>query len=403
MRRLPLDTNNIIKNSLRYLVNNYFRFPIVLVRGEGCRVWDVDGKEYIDFASGLGTTNLGHCHPKIIEAVKDQVETLIHISNFYHIVPQVEMAMLLVENSFADRVFFCNSGAEANEAAIKLARKYSRDKYGDQRYEVISTKGSFHGRTIASLSATCQEKLWKGFEPMLVGFQYVPFDNIEETEKAISDKTCAIIVEPIQGEGGVNIPSEGYLKKLRGLCDKNNLLLIFDEVQTGMGRTGKLFAYEHENVSPDIMTLAKSLGGGLPIGAMLATNDVAETFTPGSHGSTFGGNPLACAAGIAALKVILEENLLENSSKVGNYFIDRLKGLQMKYDFIKDLRGRGLMIGMEIDFEGKKIVELCAEKGFIINCTMERILRFLPPLMIGEKEVDLLIDMLNEIFKGLKS
>jgi len=403
MRRLPLDTNNIIKNSLRYLVNNYFRFPIVLVRGEGCKVWDVDGKEYIDFASGLGTTNLGHCHPKIIEAVKDQVETLIHISNFYHIVPQVEMAMLLVENSFADRVFFCNSGAEANEAAIKLARKYSRDRYGDQRYEVISTRGSFHGRTIASLSATCQEKLWKGFEPMLVGFQYVPFDNIEETEKTISDKTCAIIVEPIQGEGGVNIPSEGYLKKLRGLCDKNNLLLILDEVQTGMGRTGKLFAYEHENVSPDIMTLAKSLGGGLPIGAMLATNDVAETFTPGSHGSTFGGNPLSCAAGIAALKVILEENLLENSSKVGNYFIDRLKGLQMKYDFIKDLRGRGLMIGMEIDFEGKKIVELCAEKGFIINCTMERILRFLPPLMIGEKEVDLLIDMLNEIFKGLKS
>jgi len=403
MRRLPLDTNNIIKNSLRYLVNNYFRFPIVLVRGEGCKVWDVDGKEYIDFASGLGTTNLGHCHPKIIEAVKDQVETLIHISNFYHIVPQVEMAMLLVENSFADRVFFCNSGAEANEAAIKLARKYSRDRYGDQRYEVISTRGSFHGRTIASLSATCQEKLWKGFEPMLVGFQYVPFDNIEETEKAISDKTCAIIVEPIQGEGGVNIPSEGYLKKLRGLCDKNNLLLIFDEVQTGMGRTGKLFAYEHENVSPDIMTLAKSLGGGLPIGAMLATNDVAETFTPGSHGSTFGGNPLACAAGIAALKVILEENLLENCSKVGNYFIDRLKGLQMKYDFIKDLRGRGLMIGMEIDFEGKKIVELCAEKGFIINCTMERTLRFLPPLMIGEKEVDLLIDMLNEIFKGLES
>lgn len=398
-----MDTNNIIKNSLRYLVNNYFRFPIVLVRGEGCKVWDVDGKEYIDFASGLGTTNLGHCHPKIIEAVKDQVETLIHISNFYHIVPQVEMAMLLVENSFADRVFFCNSGAEANEAAIKLARKYSRDRYGDQRYEVISTRGSFHGRTIASLSATCQEKLWKGFEPMLVGFQYVPFDNIEETEKAISDKTCAIIVEPIQGEGGVNIPSEGYLKKLRGLCDKNNLLLIFDEVQTGMGRTGKLFAYEHENVSPDIMTLAKSLGGGLPIGAMLATNDVAETFTPGSHGSTFGGNPLACAAGIAALKVILEENLLENCSKVGNYFIDRLKGLQMKYDFIKDLRGRGLMIGMEIDFEGKKIVELCAEKGFIINCTMERTLRFLPPLMIGEKEVDLLIDMLNEIFKGLES
>ncbi|HUU49612.1 MAG TPA: acetylornithine transaminase [Nitrospinota bacterium] len=398
-----MDTNNIIKNSLRYLVNNYFRFPIVLVRGEGCKVWDVDGKEYIDFASGLGTTNLGHCHPKIIEAVKDQVETLIHISNFYHIVPQVEMAMLLVENSFADRVFFCNSGAEANEAAIKLARKYSRDRYGDQRYEVISTRGSFHGRTIASLSATCQEKLWKGFEPMLVGFQYVPFDNIEETEKTISDKTCAIIVEPIQGEGGVNIPSEGYLKKLRGLCDKNNLLLILDEVQTGMGRTGKLFAYEHENVSPDIMTLAKSLGGGLPIGAMLATNDVAETFTPGSHGSTFGGNPLSCAAGMAALKVILEENLLENSSKVGNYFIDRLKGLQMKYDFIKDLRGRGLMIGMEIDFEGKKIVELCAEKGFIINCTMERILRFLPPLMIGEKEVDLLIDMLNEIFKGLKS
>lgn len=397
-----MDAKSIIKDSSKYLINNYSRFPIALVRGEGCKVWDVDEKEYIDFASGLGTTNLGHCHPKIIKAVRDQVETLIHVSNFYHIVPQVEMAVLLVKNSFADRVFFCNSGAEANEAAIKLARKYSIDKYGDQRYEVISTKGSFHGRTIASLSATGQEKLWRGFEPLLIGFQYVPFDNIEETEKAISDKTCAIIIEPIQGEGGVNIPSKGYLKRLRSLCDKNNLLLIFDEVQTGMGRTGKLFTYEYEDVAPDIMTLAKSLGGGLPIGAMLATNDVAETFTPGSHGSTFGGNPLACAAGTAALKIILEENLLENCCKVGSYFINRLKGLQLKYDFIKDLRGKGLMIGMEVDFDGREIVELCAEKGFIINCTMDRILRFLPPLMIDEKEVDLLVDILDEIFKGLK-
>jgi acetylornithine/N-succinyldiaminopimelate aminotransferase len=396
-----VNTDGIVNDSLKYLMNTYTRFPIALVRGEGCRVWDAEGKEYIDFASGFGTTNFGHCHPKIVEAVKKQVSALIHVSNLYHIVPQTELAKLLVENSFADRVFFCNSGAEANEAAIKLARKYSMEKYGEERYEVISMKGSFHGRTMATLSATGQEKIWKGFEPKLSGFRYVPFDDIKETEKAVTDKTCAIIVEPIQGEGGVNVPREGYLKELRSLCDQHDLLLIVDEVQTGMGRTGKLFAYEHEDIAPDIMTLAKSMAGGMAMGAMLATEEIAGALGPGSHGSTFGGNPPVCAAGVAALKIIQEENLLENCRKIGAYFTKKLNTLKAKYGFIRDIRGRGLMIAFEIDFEGKEIVELCAKKGFIINCVQEKVLRFLPPLNIGEQEVDLLLDTLDEIFKGL--
>lgn len=397
-----MDTKSIVGDSKKYLINNYSRYPIALVRGEGFKVWDAEGKEYLDFASGLGTTSLGHCHPEVTRALEQQVKTLIHVSNFYHILPQTEMARLLVENSFAQKVFFCNSGAEANEAAMKLARKYSVENFGKERYEVITMKGSFHGRTMATLSATGQNKLWKGFEPILPGFQYVPFDDIEEVEKKVSKKTCAVIVEPIQGEVGVNVPHEGYLKSLRDLCDKNNLILIVDEVQTGMGRTGKLFAYEYEGIVPDIMTLAKSLGGGVAIGAMLATDKVGQAFSPGSHGSTFGGNPLACAAGKAALKALLKGNLLENCCKVGSYFMDRLSGLKSKYDFIKDLRGRGLMIGMEVDLDGREIVEACAKRGFIINCTMERVLRFLPPLMIGEKEVDLLVGALDEIFKGIK-
>jgi acetylornithine/N-succinyldiaminopimelate aminotransferase len=401
-RRLSLKTEGIVSDSLKYLMNNYARFPIALVRGEGCRVWDADGREYIDFASGFGTTNLGHCHPKVVKAVQEQVKTLIHVSNLYHILPQAELGRLLVENSFADRVFFCNSGAEANEAAIKLARKYSIEKHGEERYDILSTNDSFHGRTMATLSATGQEKLWKGFEPKLGGFHYIPFDDIDAAKKAVTEKTCAIIVEPVQGEGGVNVPYQGYLKDLRSLCDEKDILLIVDEVQTGMGRTGRLFAYEHEEMAPDIMTLAKSLAGGVAIGAMLATEKIAPAFGPGSHGSTFGGNPLATAAGIAALKAIKEENLLENCCRVGSYFMERLGELKSRYAFIKDVRGKGLMIGCELDFAGKGIVEKCAEKGFFINCTMDKVLRFLPPLVISEKEVDLLVSTLDEIFKGIK-
>jgi len=397
-----LKTEGIVNDSLKYLINNYARFPIALVRGEACRVWDADGREYIDFASGFGTTNLGHCHPKVVEAVQEQVKTLIHVSNLYHIPPQTELARLLVENSFADRVFFCNSGAEANEAAIKLARKYSSEKYGEERYDILSAKDSFHGRTMATLSATGQEKLWKGFEPKLSGFHYIPFNDIDAAKKAVTEKTCAVIVEPVQGEGGVNVPYPGYLKDLRSLCDENDILLIVDEVQTGMGRTGKLFAYEHEEMTPDIMALAKSLAGGVAIGAMLATEKIAAAFGPGSHGSTFGGNPLATAAGIAAMKAIKEENLLANCCRVGIYFMEKLEGLKSQYAFIKDIRGKGLMIGCELDFAGKEIVEKCAEKGFFINCTMDKVLRFLPPLVISEKEVDLLVSTLDEIFKGIR-
>lgn len=385
----------------KYIVNTYTRYPVVLVRGLGFKVWDTEDKEYIDFISGLGVNNVGHCHPKVVEAIKKQAETLIHVSNLYYIKSQAQLAKILVENSFADKCFFCNSGAEANEAAIKLARKSAKENFGSQKYEIITMKESFHGRTLATVTATAQEKFHKGFEPLLPGFKYVPYNDISSVEKSISKNTCAILVEPIQGEGGVNVPNDNYLKDLRKLCDDYNLLLIFDEVQTGMGRTGTLFAYEHSKIEPDIMTLAKSLGGGMAIGAMLAKEKVAQSFVPGSHASTFGGNPLASAAGVAAVTAIIEEGMLSKCQEAGRYFIKKLENLKGKYPFIKEVRGKGLMIGLELGFEGKEIVNTCLEKGFLINCTMGTVLRFLPPLIITEKEVDQLIATLDNIFKNL--
>jgi len=343
----------------------------------------------------------------VVQAIQDQSRKLIHISNFYHIEPQIELAKMLVESSFADKAFFCNSGAEANEAAIKLAKKYAKDIGHAERFEIISMERSFHGRTMLTMSATGQEKIQKGFDPLVPGFTYVPFDDIEAARRAITPRTCGIIVEPIQGEGGVNCPSEGYLRGLRELCSERQILLIFDEVQVGMGRTGRLFAHEHEGVYPDIMTLAKSLAGGVPIGAMLATEKVAKSFTPGTHASTFGGNPLATAAGVASLTVMLEDNILENCRRVGGHFLSRLMDLKAKYPFVKEVRGRGLILGMELDFEGNEIVNQCIDEGFLINCTMGNILRFLPPLIVTAEEVDELLRTLDGIFakrgKGNKS
>lgn len=394
-----LSMKDLISKTDQYIFHTYTRSPIVLTRGEGMKVWDSEGKEYLDFVSGLAVLNVGHLHPRVIEAIHQQSKKLMHVSNLYYTEPQIKLAELLATHSFADKVFFCNSGAEANEAAIKLTRKVFKDKGETNRYEIITMKNGFHGRSIATLSATGQEKFHHGFEPLVKGFTYVPFNNAHAVEKAITDATCAVMVEPIQGEGGVNCPSPDYLKGLRNICDAHRLLLIFDEVQVGMGRTGKLFAYQHYGVEPDIMTLAKALAGGMPIGAMLASNECASSFSPGTHASTFGGNPLSSAAGVATIETLIQDNILDNCQKMGEYFYSKLLSLKEKHPSIKQVKGRGLILGIEIAFEGAEIVKECMKKGILINCTMGNILRFLPPLIITEKEVDILIQTLDELFE----
>jgi predicted acetylornithine/succinylornithine family transaminase len=397
-----MDSQTWMMLSEKYVANTYARYPVLLVQGKGARVWDLDGEEYLDFVSGLAVCNLGHCHPKVVRAIQEQAEKLIHVSNFYYIEPQIQLASLLCKHSFADKVFFCNSGAEANEGAMKLARKYAKEKMGKDRYEIITMERSFHGRTLATLTATAQEKFHKGYEPLMPGFKYVPFNDIRAVRNAIDSKTCAVMLEPIQGEGGVNCPSEGYLKALREICDEKGLLLIFDEVQVGMGRTGKLFAYEHDGIEPDLLTLAKSLAGGVPIGALLIKKGVADSFRPGDHASTFGGNPLATAAGVAALTTILEEGMLENCQKMGDYFLSQLESIQKKFPFVKEVRGKGLILGMELNIDGSSIVKEMLRKKILVNCTMGNVLRFLPPLIVTQEEVDRVVKALEEVFQELK-
>jgi predicted acetylornithine/succinylornithine family transaminase len=387
--------------SEKYIAHTYNRFPVLPIRGKGTRIWDIEGKEYIDFFAGLAVCNLGHCHPKVVQAIRAQAEKLIHVSNLYYIEPQIELASLLCKHSFADKVFFCNSGAEANEGALKLARKYAKGKTGEDRYEIITMERSFHGRTLATLTATGQTKYHKGYAPLMPGFKYVPFNDLKAVKEAIDSKTCAVLLEPIQGEGGVNIPSEGYLKGLREICDEKGILLILDEVQVGMGRTGRLFAYEHENIVPDMLTLAKSLAGGVPIGALLMREAIANSFEPGDHASTFGGNFLATAAGVAAVNAILDEGMLENCQRVGEYFLKKLQELKKKFGFVKDVRGRGLILGLEMEIEGSEIVKEMMKRGFLINCTMNHVLRFLPPLIVTKEEVDQMIKALEEVFEGI--
>jgi len=379
------------------IAKTYNRFPIVLTKGQGCRLWDAEGREYVDFVSGIAVCNLGHAHPKVSEALSKQADVLLHVSNLYYTEPQIELAYRLTQNSFADRVFFCNSGAEANEAAIKLARKYVKDKGEKERYRIITMEKSFHGRTMATLSATGQDKIKKGFEPVLEGFDHIPFNDIEALRKSIGPSTCAVLLEPIQGEGGVRCPNPDYLKAVRRLCDETGILLIFDEIQTGMGRTGKLFAYEHFGIEPDIMTLAKALANGLPIGAMLAREDVAESFGPGAHASTFGGTPIVTAASIQVVKVLLEENIIGHCAEMGAYFKEKLSGLKAGHESIVDVRGMGLLLGMKLKIEGDAIVNACMEKGFLINCIQGNILRFIPPLIIEKEEIDALVACLDKM------
>ncbi|MCK5595772.1 acetylornithine transaminase, partial [bacterium] len=380
------------KLSKQYIINTYGERSIALVKGKGTYVWDADGKKYLDFLAGIAVNALGHCHPEIIKAVKKQVSTLIHVSNFYHIKQQAKLAELLIKHSFEGKCFFCNSGAEANEAAIKLARKSTEP----ERFEIITMTGSFHGRTLATITATDNAKYQKGINPLPVGFKHAVFNDIESVKKCISDKTCAIMLEPVQGESGIHMAKKDFMIELRKLCDKEKILLIFDEVQCGLGRTGKLFAYEHYNVEPDMITLAKSLGGGLPIGALIAKDKTGSGFGPGDHASTFGGNPLCCAAALTTLKIILRDDLPQHALKMGDYFKNKLEMLKKKYSFIRKVRGIGLMIGVELDFECKEIVEKCQKAGLLINCASGNVLRFLPPLVVSEKEIDKAINILKD-------
>lgn len=397
-----MKTAQWIAKADKYIMKTYGRYPLVPVRGEGCRVWDADGKEYLDFLAGVAVNNLGHCHPKVVEALRTQAAEMIHCSNYYHIPNQIELAELLCAHCFADKVFFCNSGAEANEAAIKLARKHAREKTGDaERYGIITALASFHGRTMATISATGQEKVQKFFDPLLHGFTYVPFDDAAALEAAVTPTTCAVMLEPIQGEGGVVVPSADYFRKVREICDRHGLLLIFDEVQVGIGRTGKLFAHEHFDVTPDIMTLAKALAGGAPIGAMLARDEIAASFSPGTHGSTFGGNPLVTAAGLAAVRAVLEEGLLNRAEEMGEYLVGELERLKGKYDIITDVRGIGLMVGMELSVPAGDIVLKGLERGVLLNVAQDRVLRFVPPLVVTKQEVNDMIAVLDGILEEM--
>jgi len=398
-----MNSADWIEKSDKYIMKTYGRYPIVPVRGEGCRLWDADGKRYLDFLAGVAVNNLGHCHPRVVKALQEQAATMIHCSNYYQIPQQIELAELLCSHSFADKAFFCNSGAEANEAAIKLARKYSRDIAGrPERYGIITAADSFHGRTMATVSATGQEKVQRFFDPLLHGFSHVPFNDIDAMAAAITADTCAVMLEPIQGEGGVNIPAADYLAKVRELCDKHNLLLILDEVQVGMGRTGKLFAHEHFGITPDIMTLAKALAGGAPIGTMLAREEIARAFVPGTHGSTFGGNPLVCAAALATVRTMLEDGILNRAEEMGDYLLGELEALQAKFPaLVKEVRGIGLMIGMGLHVPGGDIVKRGHELGLLLNVTHDTVLRFVPPLTVSKAEVDEMIGILSGILAEL--
>jgi predicted acetylornithine/succinylornithine family transaminase len=389
-------TMNIIAEEKKYIFQTYRRYGLVLTRGKGKYVWDSAGKRYLDFFAGLSVCNVGHCHPRVVAAIRQQAGKLLHVSNLYYTEPQVRLAKLLVQRSFPGKVFFANSGAEANECAIKIARKWG-NRDGSARSEIITFEQSFHGRTMATITATGQPKFQKGLDPLLPGFRYARFNDLASVKALISDSTAAIMVEPVQGEGGVNPATREFLEGLRKLCDRHKLLLIFDEVQAGLGRAGKLFAFQNYGVTPDVLTLAKSLGGGLPIGAVIATETAASLLGFGEHASTFGGNPVVCAAAIEVMG-ILTPALLKRSVSTGNYFVARLNALKAKYPFIKDVRGTGLMVGCELDLPGRDIVRFCQEKGLLINCTQDTILRFLPPLIIDRKDVDTAIKILEEAF-----
>jgi predicted acetylornithine/succinylornithine family transaminase len=382
-----------------YILATYKKFKIIFVKGKGNYLWDIDGKRYLDFFPGWGVNNLGHCHPKVISAIRDQISKLIFIPNNYYNLAQAKLAKELIYYSFKGKVFFCNSGAEANEAAIKLSRKFGQGK----RFEIISFENSFHGRTLGTLALTGQEKYRKGFEPLPEGFRIVKFNDLEQVKKAINERTVAIMLELIQGEGGINVADKDFVLGLRKLCDENNLLLIIDEVQTGIGRTGKMFCYQHYGIIPDIMTLAKALGGGLPIGCMIVNEKYASFLKEGEHASTFGGGPVVCKSALAVLKTIQKEKLLSHTQKMGEYLISKLNNLKERFpQLIKEIRGMGLMVGIELNREGNIVVERCLEKGLLINCTHEKVLRLMPALIVNKKEIDRAVGILDKVMSELR-
>jgi predicted acetylornithine/succinylornithine family transaminase len=391
-----------IEKGNKYLANTYTRFPIVATKGEGCWLFDTDGRRYLDFLSGIAVCNLGHAPKSVVESLTHQAERLFHVSNLFHIEQQIRAAELLVENSFGDKVFFCNSGAEANEAAFKLARRYSWKKYGEGRNEIIAMENSFHGRTMATLSATGQGKFHVGFAPLLEGYTFVPFNDGAALEKAVSEKTCAIVMELIQSEGGVNVANKEYVKRIRRLAEERDVLLILDEVQTAMGRTGTLFGYEQFGIEPDIVSLAKALGSGFPVGAIIAKEQVAAAFEPGTHASTFGGNALASAAVVATVNTILGEGVLANCQKMGKYLFDGLMALKRKFPLIVDVRGMGLLLGVEVSSEGDPVVKEFLKEGVILYATKGNVLRLLPPLIIGKEEIDIFLDIATQVFERQK-
>jgi predicted acetylornithine/succinylornithine family transaminase len=386
-----MKLEQVFKSYKDNIMPTYTKVPLVFVKGKGSKLWDIKGKEYLDFFPGWGVGNLGHCHPAVMNAVRDQVSKLIFIPNNYHHVPQAKLAEEIIYRTFPGKAFFCNSGAEANEAAFKLARKF-----GKGRYEIITFENSFHGRTLAALAATGQKKYQEGFAPLPEGFKTVKFNDLEAVKGALTDKTVAIMLELIQGEGGINVASKEFVQGVEKICEEKNLLLIIDEVQTGMGRTGKLFCYQHYGLTPDVMTLAKALGGGLPIGVTVVKKEIADILQPGMHASTFGGGPVICKAALASLTAIQKEKLLAKACRMGDYILEKLNKLKNRYPAINDVRGTGLMLGLDLNIAGKPVVEKCLEKGLLINCTHDTVLRLMPALNISRKEVDRALDIIEK-------
>jgi acetylornithine aminotransferase/acetylornithine/N-succinyldiaminopimelate aminotransferase len=369
------------------------------VRGEGARVWDTDGKEYLDFVGGIAVDALGHSHPKIVGAIREQATALLQVSNLYQIPSQIHLAKLLVEHSFADRAFFCNSGTEANEAAIKLARKFAKETRASDCVDIVTMRGAFHGRTYGALSATPTEKYQHGFEPLVPGFKYVPFGDVRAVERAVDNRTAAVLVEAIQGEGGVNVAPDGYLAALRRVCDESGALLIFDEIQTGMGRTGRLWAHQHWGVEPDVMTLAKALASGIPIGAMLAREACARVMVAGTHGTTFGGNPFATTVGVATFTTLLEDRMADRAERVGGHLFGRLRALAGRSGAVREVRGKGLLVGIELDRPAGPVVDGCRERGLLVLTAGEKILRMTPPLVIDEADVDRAVAIVGDVLE----
>ncbi len=392
-----MTTQETIELFDKYVIANYGRLPRVITKGEGCYLYDADGNKILDMFPGWAVSGLGHCHPRVVEALRKQAGELLHIDNTFYSEPQGMLAKLLSERAFGGKCFFCNSGAEANEAALKLARLHT----AQEKYKFITAEGSFHGRTFATVTATAQPKYHEGFLPLLPGFAYVPFNDVAALESAFSDEVAAVMVEPIQGEGGINVATVEYLEAIRRLCDENGAVMILDEVQTGIGRTGKWFGYQHFDVEPDIITMAKALGGGVAIGAMMAREEIAASLVPGKHASTFGGNCLACAAGIAVIEAIEEDKLLENAAELGQYTKARLEQLKQKHFIIDSVRGIGLMIGIQLTSPGSNIVDKCLEKGLRINCTSGTVLRFMPAMITTKEQIDQAIEILDGVMSDL--